>query len=207
MYRLVKRAFDFAASAFVFLLISPFFLVLMILVRINLGSPIFFKQIRSGKGQKSFTIVKFRTMTEEVGEDGNRLPDEERMTRLGQWLRSTSLDELPELLSIIKGDMSVIGPRPLPPHYDDYYTEREKKRFMVRSGLIPPEVLYNNVQPTWDEQLEYEATYAENISFFTDVRVILAVFKGLFSRYCSDYGEYVRQGLDQERTLKEVVKK
>ena len=109
-----------------------------------------------------------------------------------------------ELLSIIAGNMSVIGPRPLPPSYDEYYTEDEKKRFNVRGGLIPPEVLYNNVQPTWDEQLRYEADYAETLSMKKDVEIIIAVFRGLFTRYKNDYGEYVRKSLDEERKKEET---
>lgn len=199
MYKVFKRIFDFGSSLILFILISPVFVALMVLVRIKIGSPIFFKQRRSGKDFKPFYIMKFRTMTEEKDENGNYLPDEVRLTKFGKFLRASSLDELPELLSIICGDMSVIGPRPLPMVYNTYYSEREKLRFMVRGGLIPPEVLYNNVQPTWDEQLEYEASYAENISFKLDLAIILAVFKGLTKRYSSNYGEYVRASLNEER--------
>ena len=141
-------------------------------------------------------------MTEEKDENGNYLPGEVRLTKFGRLLRASSLDELPELFAIIKGDMSVIGPRPMPVQYDPYYTEREKLRFNVRGGLIPPEVLYNNVQPTWDEQLEYEASYAENLSLKQDISVFFAVFKGLFTRAENNYGEYVRKCLDEERSAK-----
>ncbi|SCW40251.1 Sugar transferase involved in LPS biosynthesis (colanic, teichoic acid) [Eubacterium ruminantium] len=199
MYLFFKRFFDLISSLVLFIIISPLFLLLWVLVRIKHGKPAFYKQIRSGKGMKSFTIIKFRSMTEEKDINGEYLPDEQRVTSFGKFLRSSSLDELPELLSIIKGDMSVIGPRPLPISYDDYYTEREKLRFNVRGGLIPPEVLYNNVQPTWDEQLEYEAYYGENISLKLDFQIIMAVFKGLLKRYKNDYGEYVRESLNVER--------
>lgn len=202
MFRVIKRAFDFISALALFITISPLFLALMLLVKIKIGSPVFFKQVRTGIHMKKFNIIKFRTMTEDKDENGNYLPDEERLTKLGGFLRATSLDELPELLTIIKGDMSVIGPRPLPPKYDLYYTEREKLRFNVRGGLIPPEVLYNNIQPTWDEQLEYEADYADKLSFVLDFSIIVAVFKGLFTRYKKDYGEYVRKGLDEERKQK-----
>ena len=139
-------------------------------------------------------------MTNEKDEKGVILPNEQRYTPFGTWLRKTSLDELPELLSIIKGDMSVIGPRPLPPSYDSFYTEREKVRFRVRGGLIPPEVLYGNILPTWDEQLEYEADYAENVSFRLDVKILMAVFKGLFTRYKKNQGGVVRESLIIERS-------
>ena len=199
MYKIIKRIFDFISALLLFVVISPLFLLLMLLVKLKIGSPIFFKQKRTGMGMKPFYIMKFRSMTEEKDQNGKYLPDSVRLTKLGKFLRATSLDELPELLSIIKGDMSVIGPRPLPLDYNDFYTEREKKRFEVRGGLIPPEVLYNNTQPTWDEQLDYEASYAENVSFLNDVKIMFAVFKGLFSRYSNNYGEYVRPDLDMER--------
>lgn len=202
VFRFFKRAFDFASALTLFIVISPLFLVLMFLIKIKIGSPVFFKQVRTGMNMEKFNIIKFRTMTEEKDENGNYLPDEMRLTKLGKFLRATSLDELPELIPIIKGEMSVIGPRPLPPKYDQYYTEREKIRFSVRGGLIPPEVLYNNVQPTWDEQLEYEASYAEKLCFSLDFSIIVTVFKGLFTRYKKDYGEYIRQGLDEERIQK-----
>lgn len=202
VFRFFKRAFDFASALTLFIVISPLFLVLMFLIKIKIGSPVFFKQVRTGMNMEKFNIIKFRTMTEEKDANGNYLPDEMRLTKLGKFLRATSLDELPELIPIIKGEMSVIGPRPLPPKYDQYYTEREKIRFSVRGGLIPPEVLYNNVQPTWDEQLEYEASYAEKLCFSLDYSIIVTVFKGLFTRYKKDYGEYIRQGLDEERIQK-----
>jgi len=199
MFAVIKRTFDFLSALLLFIVISPIFLVLAILVAIKLGRPILFKQVRSGKDLKSFHIMKFRTMAELRDENGNYLPDEERLTKFGSWLRASSLDELPELLNIIKGDMSVIGPRPLQPNYNEYYTERELKRFKVRGGLIPPEVLHNNIEPTWDEQLEYEAAYAENLSLKNDIKVFVAVFKGIFTRYEVDYGTYVRQSLIEER--------
>lgn len=203
-YKTFKRIFDFTSALLLLIVISPLFLVLMLLVRLSIGSPIFFKQKRTGLDMKPFEIIKFRSMTNETDSDGHLLPDEERVTYVGKFLRATSLDELPELLSIIAGNMSVIGPRPLPPSYDEYYTEDEKKRFNVRGGLIPPEVLYNNVQPTWDEQLRYEADYAETLSMKKDVEIIIAVFRGLFTRYKNDYGEYVRKSLDEERKKEET---
>ncbi len=205
MYRkCIKRCLDFVSALLLFLVIAPFYLVLYILVAVKLGKPVYFKQRRTGKDERVFELRKFRSMTEEKDEEGNYLPDEVRLTKFGRFLRSTSLDELPELLCIMKGDMSVIGPRPLPPSYDAYYTEAEKARFRVRSGLIPPEVLFNNVQPTWDDQLGYEAWYAEHVSFVTDMKIIFAVFKGLFKRFNNDYGEYVRADLAAERMNRET---
>lgn len=199
MYLAFKRTFDFISSLFLFIVISPLFLILAVLVRVNLGTPIFFHQIRSGKGMKSFGMVKFRTMTNDKDADGNLLPDEQRFTKFGKWLRSSSLDELPELLNIIKGDMAVIGPRPLPPVYDDYYTEEEKKRFLVRGGLVTPDSVDPSPVISWDKQLQYEADYGENVSLIKDLKIFVGVFRILLRRTETDYGEYVREALNVER--------
>ena len=200
MYCFFKRGFDLISALCLFLVISPLFLVLCIIVRLKLGSPIFFKQERSGFGGKTFNILKFRTMTNAKDKDGNLLPDEERFTSFGRWLRSCSLDELPELINIIRGDMAVIGPRPLPPMYNDYYTEYERNRFKVRGGLIPPESMYYDSFVTWDQQLKYEAAYANQMSLTIDVKILVSVFKTIFRRTETDYGEYVREPLNVERT-------
>ena len=202
MYSVVKRIFDLLSSLLLFIVISPIFVILAILVRLNLGSHIFFHQVRSGRGMKPFGMIKFRTMTNETDSNGNLLPDEQRFTKFGRWLRSSSLDELPELLNIIKGDMSVIGPRPLPPVYDPYYTENEKKRFLVRGGLITPDSVDENPVISWDKQLAYEADYGENLSLKKDVKIFIGVFHILFSRTKTDYGEYVREALNVERANK-----
>lgn len=202
VFRFFKRAFDFISALLLFIVISPLFLMLMILVRIKIGSPIFFKQERSGMHQKSFYIKKFRSMTNEKDENGNLLPDEKRLIPFGRFLRSSSLDELPELFSIIKGDMSVIGPRPLPPSYDKYYTERELKRFEVRGGLLPPDSVENSAIISWDKQLEYEAKYAESLSLKNDLRIFFLAIKIVFTRNETDYGTYVRKTLIEERSQK-----
>ena len=199
VYKIVKRSFDLISALTLLVLISPLYLLLIILVKYKIGSPVFFEQKRSGMGMKPFYIKKFRSMTEEKDSQGKYLPDSERITQFGAFLRSTSLDELPQLISIIKGEMSVIGPRPLPTHYDAYYTAREKLRFKVRGGLISPEVMYDNIRPSWDEQLEYEADYVERLSWEIDAKIMVTVFKGLFKRYSSDYGDYERTDLDIER--------
>ena len=202
MYNYFKRCFDFIASLCLFVVISPFFLILSVLVWLKLGSPIFFKQERSGLNGKTFHILKFRTMTNAKDKDGNLLPDEERFVPFGKWLRSSSLDELPELLNIIKGDMAVIGPRPLPPIYNDFYKDYEKNRFKVRGGLIPPESMYFDSFVTWDKQLKYEADYANNLSFMLDLKLLFSVFKTIFKRTETGYGEYVREALSIERANK-----
>lgn len=200
MYKFFKRCFDFCSATLLFIVISPFFLLLILLVRVKLGAPVFFCQIRSGKDRKPFKMIKFRTMTNEKDEEGNFLPDNQRLTRFGHRLRSTSLDELPELINIIKGDMSVIGPRPLPPKYDAYYTERELKRFQVRSGLVSPESIDTDPFISWDKQLEYDAKYVENFSLKEDCRIFYLVFRMLFYRYDKDLGGWTREGLDVERS-------
>ena len=199
MYKYIKRGFDLCSSLLLFIIISPLFLLLAILVRINLGSPILFLQERTGKGKKNFKIMKFRTMTNDKDDDGNLLPDENRFTRFGRWLRSSSLDELPELFNIIKGDMSVIGPRPLPPAYNKYFKQDEMARFNVRGGLITPDSVDVNPIISWDKQFEYEADYGNNPSFKKDIEIFIGVFRILFKRTETSYGEYVRKSLNVER--------
>ena len=199
MFKFAKRAFDLCFSLALFIVISPLFIILAILVRLNLGSPILFRQIRTGKGMNNFSIMKFRTMTNAKDENGNFLPDEERFTKFGIWLRSSSLDELPELINIINGDMSVIGPRPLPPTYNAYYKPEEMARFKVRGGLITPDSVDPNPVISWDKQFEYEADYGEHVSFVKDLKIFIGVFRILFKRTETDYGEYVRQPLNVER--------
>jgi len=199
VYKVFKRAFDFTSALLLLIFISPIFLVLMICARFSIGSPIFFYQERSGRNEKPFKLMKFRTMTNATGKDGKLLPDAERLTKFGRFLRNSSLDELPELLNIIKGDMAVIGPRPLYLKYNQYYTEYERKRNNVRGGLIPPESLYYDSFITWDKQLKYEADYAENLSLGLDVKILISVFKTMLRRNKEDYGAYSRKPLDVER--------
>lgn len=199
VYKVFKRAFDFTSALLLFVVVSPLFLVLMLCAWFSIGHPVFFRQKRSGRNMKTFGLIKFRTMTNERDEQGQLLPDEKRLTSFGRFLRNSSLDELPELLNIIKGDMAVIGPRPLYPRYNDYYTEYEKSRFKVRGGLIPPESLYHDSFLTWDKQLKYEADYANEVSLKLDVRILISVFKTIFLRNTEDYGEYSREALDVER--------
>lgn len=201
VYLVFKRVFDFSSALLLFIVISPLFLVLMICVRFSIGSPIFFSQERSGKDEKPFYLMKFRTMTDARDENGNLFPDHERLTKFGLFLRNSSLDELPELLNIIKGDMAVIGPRPLYMKYNQYYTEYERKRNTVRGGLIPPESMYYDSFLTWDKQLKYEADYAENLSFKLDVKILISVIKTMIRRHKEDYGAYDRQALDIERKI------
>lgn len=200
MYRhFFKRFFDFILSLLALIILSPIFLILSIVVLCNMGAPIFFKQKRVGKNEKIFTMYKFRTMSNKKDADGNLLPDEQRLTRFGKFLRSTSLDELPELINILKGDLSIIGPRPLLVEYLPYYTEEERHRHDVRGGLTVPEVLHDNVTPSWEEQFSYEVEYAKNVTFWTDIKILFYTVRNLFRRNTTDYGGYVRKPLMEER--------
>lgn len=206
MYKFCKRAFDLCSSLAMLIVISPIIIILAVLVRVKLGSPILFRQVRTGKNMKNFSIMKFRTMTNATDKDGNLLPDEERFTKFGRWLRSSSLDELPELFNIIIGDMSVIGPRPLPPAYNDYYRQEEMARFNVRGGLVTPDSVDSNPIISWDKQFEYDADYGKNLSLKKDLKIFIGVFHILFKRTETAYGELVREPLNVERAnLKEKL--
>lgn len=168
----IKRLLDFTLSAAALLILSPVLFIVAILVRTKLGSPVIFKQERPGKDEKIFCLYKFRTMTDERDAEGNLLPDTMRLTAFGKLLRSTSLDELPELWNIVKGDMSIVGPRPLLVEYLPAYTEREKKRHSIRGGLTGlAQVNGRNYLP-WDERLELDVQYVENVSFLLDCKII-----------------------------------
>ena len=195
----IKRFLDVVIVSLALIFLWPFLLILSIAVGISMGFPIFFKQKRIGKDEKEFTMYKFRTMKDAYDENGNPLPDELRVTRVGKILRGTSLDELPELLNILKGDISIIGPRPLLPEYIPYYTEYERQRHLVRGGLTVPEVLYDNVMPTWEEQFKYEVDYVHNVSFGLDVKILFKTITGVLKRNQDNYGEYVRKSLIEER--------
>lgn len=170
--KFVKRILDFLLSLCAIIVLSPVLLVLCILVRTKLGSPIFFKQERPGRNEKIFTLCKFRTMTDERDENGNLLPDNVRLTKFGKFLRSTSLDELPELFNILKGDMSIIGPRPLLVSYLPYYSEREKLRHSVRPGLTGLAQVSGRNFIDWDKRMEKDVEYVENLSFVMDMKVL-----------------------------------
>jgi len=200
MYRnYIKRIFDIFISVIALFVLLPLVLIIALLILIKLGMPILFMQRRAGKNGKTYIIYKFRSLTSEKDENGKLLPNEQRLTKFGSFLRATGLDELPELFNILKGDMSVIGPRSLPTEYLPYYTEIERHRHDVRGGLIPPEVLYNNIMPDWEKQFEYEVHYASHVSFLLDMKILFCSIKGLFSRKKANYGSYVRQPLYEER--------
>jgi undecaprenyl-phosphate galactose phosphotransferase len=167
-----KRMLDFILSLIALIILSPILLIVAILVRIKLGSPIIFKQQRPGKNGKIFTLYKFRTMTDNKDENGNLLPDSERLTKFGKLLRSTSLDELPELINILKGDMAIVGPRPLLVKYLPYYTEKEKHRHDVRPGLTGLAQICGRNNLDWNERFEMDLKYVNSVSFKEDLIII-----------------------------------
>ena len=175
-----KRLLDILISLVILVLFCWLYIILAILVRVKLGSPVLFKQPRPGKDEKIFNMYKFRTMTDEKDASGKLLPDKDRLTKFGKLLRKTSLDELPELFCILKGDMSFIGPRPLLVEYLPYYTEREKLRHTVRPGLTGLAQASGRNTVDWDTRFELDATYVENLSFLMDLKVIAMTFKTVF---------------------------
>lgn len=173
MYRLfIKRAFDIVLSGLALLALSPVFLIVAMLVRIKLGSPVIFHQERPGYGEKIFTLCKFRTMTDARDANGELLPDVERLTAFGSFLRKSSLDELPELWNIFKGDMSIIGPRPLLVGYLPYYTEKERLRHTVRPGLTGLAQVSGRNFIAWDDRLAKDVEYVEHLTFLTDLKIL-----------------------------------
>lgn len=178
----IKRLLDFTLSFLALIILSPVLLVTALLVRIKLGSPIIFHQERPGKSEKIFRLYKFRSMTDECDENGNLLPDDERLTRFGQILRSTSLDELPELLNILRGDMSIVGPRPLLVKYLPLYNEEQRHRHDVRPGLTGWAQANGRNAISWEEKFKLDVWYVQHISFWVDVKVIFMTVKKVFCR-------------------------
>lgn len=177
----IKRILDIVLSLLVIVLFSWLYLILAVLVRVKLGSPIIFKQQRPGKDEKIFGMYKFRSMTDEKDENGNLLPDEVRLTTFGKKLRATSLDELPEFFNILKGDMSFIGPRPLLVKYLPYYNERERLRHSVRPGLTGYAQVHGRNAISWEKKFEYDVYYVEHLTFWMDIKVIIDTVKTVLS--------------------------
>ena len=183
MYRkYVKRALDIICAALVLIVFSWLFLIIAILVRKKLGNPAIFKQQRPGKGEKIFTIYKFKTMTDKRDGTGELLPDSERLTGFGRALRSTSLDELPEAWNILKGDMSVVGPRPLLVEYLPLYSEEQKRRHYVRPGLTGYAQVNGRNAISWDEKFKLDVEYVNNLSFWMDIKITAATVAKVFRR-------------------------
>lgn len=178
----IKRPMDFVLSVFAIIVLSPILLLVVVLVRTKLGSPVLFKQKRPGLHEQIFTLYKFRTMTDERDENGKLLPDEIRLTRFGKFLRSTSLDELPELFNILKGEMAIIGPRPLLVEYLSLYNDIQKNRHHVRPGLSGLAQVSGRNAISWEEKFKLDLEYVDSISFTRDWKIILLTFKKVFVR-------------------------
>lgn len=170
--RLIKRMFDLVLSGLALLILSPVYLILAILVRAKLGSPVLFAQERPGKHGKVFRMYKFRSMTDARDRNGELLPDEDRLTHFGALLRATSLDELPELWNIFKGDMSIVGPRPLLVRYLPRYNERQRRRHEVRPGLTGWAQVNGRNAISWEQKFEYDVEYVEKESLLLDLKII-----------------------------------
>lgn len=169
-----KRCFDFTGALLLIALLSPLYIAVYLLVRLNMGSPAIFTQDRPGKDGKIFRIYKFRSMTSETDADGKLLPDAQRITKFGKFIRKTSLDEIPQFFNILKGDMSFIGPRPLLVRYLPYYTKRECLRHSVRPGITGLAQVNGRNCIGWDEKLAFDVQYAENVSLLGDIKIALS---------------------------------
>lgn len=202
MYKgFIKRVCDIICSLSVFIFLWPLYIILMILVRTKLGSPIYFKQQRPGKNGKVFTLYKFRSMTDERDENGNLLPDEVRLTKFGKWLRNTSLDEIPEAINILKGDMSVIGPRPLLIKDYVFFDEETMKRQSVKPGLSGLAQVNGRNNISWEEKFEYDLKYIQKISLWKDIGLVFKTVGKAFVKKENvdregfatdeDYGDYL----------------
>ncbi|MBR9943912.1 sugar transferase [Clostridiaceae bacterium Marseille-Q3526] len=199
--RYIKRPQDVLCALLALFFLSPVLLVTAVLVRIKLGSPVIFKQKRPGKDEKIFTLYKFRTMTDKKDKDGNLLPDEVRLTSFGKKLRATSLDELPELFNILKGDMAVVGPRPLLVRDMVFMTTKQRKRHSVRPGLTGLAQVNGRNAIDWEKKLAYDQEYIKKITFLEDVKIIWkTIQKALLSQEgiteegmvtAEDYGDYL----------------
>lgn len=187
----IKRLLDIILSLIAIIITFPIFLIVGVLVLIFLGKPAIFRQERPGKDEKIFTLYKFRTMSNKKDKDGNLLPDELRLTKFGKFLRKTSLDEFPEFINILKGDMSFVGPRPLLVQYLEYYTEEERKRHNVRPGLTGLAQVNGRNLLSWEEKFKMDIEYINNVTFINDIKIILKTIKVVF----------IREGINQNNNV------
>ena len=200
--RFIKRRIDFVLSLIAIILLSPVMLIVAFLVRVRLGSPVIFRQKRPGLNEKIFTLYKFKTMTDAKDKFGELLPDEKRLTKFGKLLRSTSLDELPELFNILRGDMSLVGPRPLAVSYLPYYNSCERQRHDVRPGLTGLAQVNGRNSIKWDKRFSYDCYYVKHINFILDIKIIIKTVWKVLSR--KDIGV---AGVDKPENFHEYRKK
>ncbi|MBV5328181.1 MAG: sugar transferase [Chlorobium sp.] len=202
----MKRLFDFSISFLGLALLAPLLMIIGILVRIKLGSPVVFKQQRPGFNGKPFMMYKFRTMTEAQNANGELLLDGERLTPFGKLLRATSIDELPELFNVLKGDMSLVGPRPLLMRYTSYFTEREKLRFTVLPGITGWAQINGRNESSWDKRLSDDIWYVEHRCFLMDLKILLRTFSDVFvSKGVVTDARSIMLNLDEERSAKKEI--
>lgn len=182
IYKYIKRILDIISSLLAIIILSPLLAVTAVLVKTKLGSPVLFRQERPGKDEKIFTLMKFRTMTDERDKNGELLPDEVRLTKFGKFLRSTSIDELPELFNILKGDMSVIGPRPLLVEYIPRYNEHQHRRHEVRPGLSGWAQVNGRNTVSWEDKFDMDVHYVDNYSLAMDVKILFMTVLNVLKR-------------------------
>lgn len=199
--RFFKRIIDFALALAIIAVLSPIYVILSILIKIKMGSPVIFSQTRPGLNEKPFNIYKFRSMSEKRDKDGNLLSDRERITPLGKFLRKTSLDEIPQFFNVLKGDMSFIGPRPLLTQYLPYYTREEKLRHSVRPGVTGLAQAKGRNTISWDSKLALDVEYVKTLSFFNDLKIALLTIGKVLAR-SEVIAVPVEKYLDDERRQK-----
>jgi len=179
---MIKRLFDITLSIVLIIVFSPFYIIISLLILVKMGRPILFRQKRPGYNEKIFGIYKFRTMTNDVDESGNLLPDDQRLLGLGQTIRNLSLDELPQIFNVLKGDMSFVGPRPLLVQYLPLYNERQKKRHGVKPGITGWAQVNGRNAISWEQKFEYDIWYVENQSFWLDIKILWLTFLKVVKR-------------------------
>ena len=203
-----KRVLDFALSLTALVVLSPVLLVLTVVGAFQMGGNPFFTQIRPGKDEKLFRLVKFRSMSNKKDKNGNLLPDDQRLTKYGRFIRSTSLDELPELWNILKGDMSIVGPRPLLVEYLPYYTEIERIRHTIRPGLTGwAQINGRNAISSWEQRFAYDIAYVENCSLLFDIKILFLTVLKVIKRSDILVGNEIRVGRLDEARKKEYADK
>ena len=178
----MKRSFDILLSLLVLIILSPIMLIVAILIRVNLGGPVLFSQNRPGLNGKVFKMTKFRTMSDKKDESGQLLPDDQRLTKFGLFLRSSSLDELPGIINVLKGDMSLVGPRPLLVQYLPLYTKEQSRRHNVRPGITGWAQVNGRNAISWDDKFKFDVWYVDNYSFWLDIKILFLTVKKVFVR-------------------------